>query len=620
MTLRRASHLLGFIAFAALLPQPSHAACTNPAGVAGAIIYNTDFNVLQYCNDTDWVGVGSRPAGGALTVQGSNTQVQFNDGGSTAGGATQLLWDKTNNRLGVGSVSAPTRTLDVTGTTAADTLVMKSVTGAAVPLTSPGSATAITALTGNVVAQGPGAVVATIANSAVTYSKMQNVSGSNRLLGRATSGAGPIEEITLGAGLSYTGTTLNSTGAQSSGTAGYLQFNNAGGVFASSGTTAGQQLFWDGTNHRLGVGNVAPAYPLDITGTLRTSGELITTFANAFRMAPGTYGAFFRNDGTNTYALLTNSGDQYGTWNTFRPLTIDNALGDVYLNLFSAPTTNVYKYTSGYMGVGTHDPQDPIDVRASNSRYGVRVDDANGLGLQIQGQNPVVNFNAYWDGTSMKAMSAGFTGQVGVEGSNLNFKMGTNVAAGATTTMTDRLRIDTDGKVLVNPGTAWGQLSVEGANADGQIAFRHSAATAGAYVYVGPDSSNRFVVDAGSTGGVYITYGGTSWTANSDERLKKDIAVLPNALEKLGRIRGVSYLWKDENKSTKTQLGVIAQEVQKEYPEIVSERDGILGVGYTEFVAPLIEAVKELKNLNDKIEADNIALEKRITALEAQRP
>jgi hypothetical protein len=49
----------------------------------------------------------------------------------------------------------------------------------------------------------------TIANDAVSYAKMQNVSTNNRLLGRATSGAGDVEEITVGTGLSITGTTLN---------------------------------------------------------------------------------------------------------------------------------------------------------------------------------------------------------------------------------------------------------------------------------------------------------------------------------------------------------------------------------------------------------------------------
>ena len=52
----------------------------------------------------------------------------------------------------------------------------------------------------------------TIDNDAVTYAKMQNVSATSRLLGRASSGAGDVEEITIGSGLTLTGTTLGASG------------------------------------------------------------------------------------------------------------------------------------------------------------------------------------------------------------------------------------------------------------------------------------------------------------------------------------------------------------------------------------------------------------------------
>ena len=52
----------------------------------------------------------------------------------------------------------------------------------------------------------------TIDNDAITYAKIQNVSATSRLLGRATAGAGDIEEITIGSGLTLTGTTLSAGG------------------------------------------------------------------------------------------------------------------------------------------------------------------------------------------------------------------------------------------------------------------------------------------------------------------------------------------------------------------------------------------------------------------------
>lgn len=76
---------------------------------------------------------------------------------------------------------------------------------------------AITSLTGDVTATGPGAAAATIANDAVTYAKIQNISAISKLLGRGSAaGAGDTQEITLGTNLAMSGTTLNATGGGAS--------------------------------------------------------------------------------------------------------------------------------------------------------------------------------------------------------------------------------------------------------------------------------------------------------------------------------------------------------------------------------------------------------------------
>jgi|688.fasta_scaffold01277_47 hypothetical protein len=75
-------------------------------------------------------------------------------------------------------------------------------------------------LTGDVTGSGTGSFAATIGSAKVTYAKIQNVSSSNRLLGRATAGAGSVEEVSLGTNLVYSGTTLNTTGLQKTITSG----------------------------------------------------------------------------------------------------------------------------------------------------------------------------------------------------------------------------------------------------------------------------------------------------------------------------------------------------------------------------------------------------------------
>ncbi|EPT9316482.1 tail fiber protein [Escherichia coli] len=66
-----------------------------------------------------------------------------------------------------------------------------------------------------------------------------------------------------------------------------------------------------------------------LTGGLTAAGEIISKSANGLRIAYGNYGFFIRNDGSNTYFMLTASGDTLGSWNGLRPITINNTSGAV---------------------------------------------------------------------------------------------------------------------------------------------------------------------------------------------------------------------------------------------------------------------------------------------------
>ena len=58
-------------------------------------------------------------------------------------------------------------------------------------------------------------------------------------------------------------------------------------------------------------------------------GEVISRYANGFRIAYGDYGFFLRNDGSNTYFMLTNPKDPLGGWGPLRPFSINNDTGKV---------------------------------------------------------------------------------------------------------------------------------------------------------------------------------------------------------------------------------------------------------------------------------------------------
>jgi hypothetical protein len=113
---------------------------------------------------------------------------------------------------------------------------------------------------------------------------------------------------------------------------------------------------------------------------------------------------------------------------------------------------------------------------------------------------------------------------------------------------------------------------------------------------------------------------------SSDRRFKKDINTVENALEKVLKLRGVNYYWKqkdfpNKNFDDKLELGLIAQEVEAIIPEVVGESaDGYKAVEYQKLVALLIEAIKEQQAIIDGQKTEmadmRVELDGRLKALE----
>lgn len=106
----------------------------------------------------------------------------------------------------------------------------------------------------------------------------------------------------------------------------------------------------------------------------------------------------------------------------------------------------------------------------------------------------------------------------------------------------------------------------------------------------------------GGTGDVQADNDGNLIKVPSDIRLKKDIATIEGALDKVLKLRGVSYNWKHMSNHNKT-LGVIAQEVIDVVPEVVRDDGEYLGVNYSEFPALFIEAFKEQQRIIDELKS-----------------
>ncbi len=140
-------------------------------------------------------------------------------------------------------------------------------------------------------------------------------------------------------------------------------------------------------------------------------------------------------------------------------------------------------------------------------------------------------------------------------------------------------------------------------------------------LYINNDSTSTplvygdFAVDSIAINGDFYVNGNSSgtspWTNSSDRRLKTNIQTIPNAIDKIAQMRGVTYEWKD-GREKGNRLGFIAQEVAPILPEVVNTNDANhYTMQYAPITAVLVEAVKEQQQIIDN-------QQKEINELKAQ--
>ena len=161
----------------------------------------------------------------------------------------------------------------------------------------------------------------------------------------------------------------------------------------------------------------------------------------------------------------------------------------------------------------------------------------------------------------------------------LVFKLGESEAA------TEKMRLTHEGDLTVSTSFTIGSASLTEAELEKLDGITNGAVAA----------NKAVVVDGNLDAGTFrnISASGTisagEVTATSDERLKSDIETIDDALYKVMNMRGVSY-----TKQAEKGIGVIAQEVEKVLPEVVTDGE-YKSVAYGNIVGVLIEAIKDLK-------------------------
>lgn len=133
--------------------------------------------------------------------------------------------------------------------------------------------------------------------------------------------------------------------------------------------------------------------------------------------------------------------------------------------------------------------------------------------------------------------------------------------------------------------------------------------------------SNFFLALQGDRNLVLYDNGVAVWQSNtytSDIRLKKNISQMTDVLPQVMQMSGIRFNWIDESWGKQAEIGVIAQEVEKFFPEIVTtdQKSGYKLVQYEKLTPILIEAVKELKAENDSLKDKLERFEKKIESIE----
>lgn len=186
---------------------------------------------------------------------------------------------------------------------------------------------------------------------------------------------------------------------------------------------------------------------------------------------------------------------------------------------------------------------------------------------------------------------------------------------GITVDGTERMRINSSGRLFLNTTTDYGSMfNIYAYNTRAAyFDVSHTSDQSGFTVRLDREGSQAYVLNYNSMDRFFVfgsglVYGLTyySW---SDAKLKEDVKTIENALEKVLQLRGVTFKYKKEEAADsnivvgvnqKTHIGVVAQEVENILPEVVTTApDGTKAVAYSELVGVLIEAIKEQ---NEKIE------------------
>ncbi len=301
------------------------------------------------------------------------------------------------------------------------------------------------------------------------------------------------------------------------------------------------------------------------------------------------------------------------------PLVVENST-HCYLNLlapnanetgilFGKPASNV----SG--GILFNNPSLPNGFQFRIFNNSTRMQLTNEGVLQLLG------------GTDVNAANGGFLIAGSLSGLNIGID-NNEIMARNNGAVTDLFLNHEGGNVLINDlngtgnvgiGTAPGnRLHVKQAIANRAIEFQHESNSNFWTVGIGTNTLNcRFEFNGTGKGQISSVDG--TYSVISDARLKQDIEPIAQMLDKVMQLKPSRYYLKDSRSFAKNKsIGLIAQDVEKVFPELIHNDDGgYKWLNYSEFAVIAIKAIQELQPTVEEQKLKIATLEDRIAKLEA---